>query len=449
MRRSPLISIVSDADSPRNRFRRVLDALFGEAWELERRRRRRGLMIVLGCCIAAVVGLALSRIPDGLRPAGATARAGQVTLIRHRLPLSTDFTGLTVVGGQLILSAYGNSAPQAANGGICDTAVVDPRMLRLGSITRGACDNPALFHRRVMEIDQYNREGLAQTRVATVDRNAKSGYSLGPVLVSHEECSDCSEESIYGPRSLWIYAPFPTPDTRNRKGELFRISELTGRVLERWAMPSITRALLASDADGLWLTASLDGGGPGVLYHVSPGMHTPATALRYDARTNVGIPARFLIAEKHTVWLESFTAVGSAEHAWLWRLDGTRVTEHGRAMHGADACGDSGEGPSTVLGKASTGFYCVTIGNWRNGEGATTQDVYRVVPTAGKEQRVATVIPPVETVDVYAAATLGNSYYFLDPQTETQGEPDEFYGSTRQPIPNYRHAGILERVTAA
>jgi hypothetical protein len=214
-------------------------------------------------------------------------------------------------------------------------------------------------------------------------------------------------------------------------------------------MPSITRALLATDADGLWLTASLDGGGPGVLYHVSPGMHTPNEALRYDTTTSVGMPARFLIADKHTVWLESFTAVGSAEHAWLWRLDGKRVTEHGRAMRGADACGDSGEGPSTVLGKASTGFYCVTIGNWRNGEGATTQNVYRVLPTAGREQRVDTVIPPVETVDVYAAATLGNSYYFLDPQTETQGEPDEFYGSTKQPIPSYRHAGILERVTAA
>jgi hypothetical protein len=121
-------------------------------------------MIVLACCIAAVVGFALSRIPDGLRPAGATAHSGQVTVVGHRLPLSTDFTGLTVVGGQLILSAYGNSAPRAANGGICDTAVVDPRMLRLGSITRGACDNPALFHLRVMEVDQYNGQGLVQTR---------------------------------------------------------------------------------------------------------------------------------------------------------------------------------------------------------------------------------------------------------------------------------------------
>jgi hypothetical protein len=404
-------------------------------------------MIVLAGCIAAVVGFALSRIPEGWSPAGATAQTGRVILAGHRLPLHTDFTGLTVVGGQLILSAYGNSAPHAANGGTCDTAVVDPRMLRLASITRGACDNPALFHLRVMEIDQYNPQGLVQSRVATVDRNAKSGYSLGPVLFSHEECSDCSEESAHGPRSLWIYAPFSTPDIREQKGELFRISERTGRVLERWAMPSITRPLLATDADGLWLTESLDGGGPPILYHVSPGMHTPAQALRYDNRTGARTPARFLIADKHTVWLESFATARSAAQAWLWRLHGTTVAEHGRAVHGADACGDSGEGPSTVLGKASTGFYCVTIGNWQNGEGATTQNVYRVLPAAAKEQRVATVIPPAETVDVYAAATLGDSYYFLDPQTQTPGQPDQFYGSTQQPIPNYEHAGILERVT--
>jgi hypothetical protein len=327
--------------------------------------------------------------------------------------------------------------------------VVDPRKLRLGSITRGACDNPALFHRRAMEIDQYNRHGLVETRVATVDRNLKSGYSLGPVLFSHEECSDCWEESIYGPRSLWIYAPFSTPNIGQQKGELFRISELTGRVLERWAMPSITRALLATDADGLWLTASLDGGGPAVLYHVSPGMRTPAKALRYDTGAVDGPPARFLIADKHTVWLESFSAVGAATHAWLWRLDGTTVTEHGRAMRGGDACGDSGEGPSTVLGKASTGFYCVTIGNWQGAQGAATQIVYRVLPSSAKEQRVATVVPPAGTVDVYAAAALGDSYYFLDPQTQTPGQPDEFYGSTKQPISNHKHAGILERVTGA
>ncbi len=52
------------------------------------------------------------------------------------------------------------------------------------------------------------------------------------------------------------------------------------------------------------------------------------------------------------------------------------------------------------------------------------------------------------TVDTQAAVVLGDSYYFLDPSTQTQGQPDEFYGSTQQPIPTYTHAALLVKITA-
>ncbi len=157
--------------------------------------------------------------------------------------------------------------------------------------------------------------------------------------------------------------------------------------------------------------------------------------------------ARFLVASKHTVWFLTFPGTGGSR-ARLWRLDNTRIVEDGRPVTGGDDCTDSGEGPPTVLGNTSTGFYCVTLGKWVNGEGASTETVFRVLPAQGTVQRLASVTPPAETWDVEAAAALGNSYYFLDPQTETQGQTDEFYGSKKQAIPNYMHPGKLVRVTS-
>jgi hypothetical protein len=432
------------AEPSRRRLRSVLDALFGEAWQLERRRRR--WLLFLCCLTAASVGVALALIPGSTKPTGATGQSSRVTVASHRLPLSTDFTGLSAVHGQLILTAYGNSPVGAVNGGSCSTAVVNSQNLNLGPITRGACDDPALFHRRVMEVDQYDR-GVIHVRIAAVDPNVARGYSLGPVLFSYQQCSDCWDVSTYGPRSLWVFTPDSTPNFKG-PSELFRISEQTGRVLRHWAMPKMERPLLATDQDGLWIAPSIDGGGPSALYHVTPNSRGPTRALQYGTRSNAGMPARFVIASQHTVWLMTFSGIRNSR-ARLWRLDNTKIVEHGRTLTGGEDCADSGEGPPTVLGNPNTGFDCVAIGKWVNGRGATTQNVFRVLPALRSEQRVATVRPPVETADVQAAAALGDSYYFLDPRTQTQGQTDEFYGSKKQAIPTYTHAAKLIRVTAS
>jgi len=433
------------AEPSRWNFRPVLDALFGEAWELERRRRRR--LLVLFCCLVAAAAVsAMALHPGGTRSTGTTGGSGQATVAISRLPLSTDFTGLSVVQGELLLTAYGNSPFAAPDGGACHTAVVDPDTLRLASVSAGECDDPALFHRRAMAVDQYTRQSTAiRVRIATVDPHARAGYSLGPVLFAYQQCSDCSDVVIYGPQALWIYAPYTAVGFKPA-GELFRISEQTGRVLERWAMPSITRPLLATDADGLWITASIDGGGPGVLYDVAAGSRAPVRALSYTSPTNPDGSPLFLIASGHTVWLAASAGARSSQ-ARLWRLDGTKVVEHGRTVTDGEACIDSGEGPSTVLPIASTGFYCVTLSGFAGNEGASTQDVFRILPALPIERRVATVRPPPGTYDVGAATTLGDSYYFLDPSTQTQGPPDEFYGSTKTPTPNDEHAALLAKVT--
>ena len=123
-----------------------------------------------------------------------------------------------------------------------------------------------------MAVDQNDDSSLIRVRIATVDSHVRSGYTLGPVLVSYNQCSDCWDTSIAGPRSLWEYAPFATRQgTSAVRGQLFRVSERTGKVIQRWQMPSMPRPVLAVDSDGLWITTSIDGGGPSVVYNISPG----------------------------------------------------------------------------------------------------------------------------------------------------------------------------------
>ncbi len=86
--------------------------------------------------------------------------------------------------------------------------------------------------------------------------------------------------------SLWICAPFSSLAGEHATGELFRVSERTGRVLQHWPLPRMTRALLAVDDDGLWIAPSIDSGGPNDLYHVPPGMRSPTGVLEIGTRTN-------------------------------------------------------------------------------------------------------------------------------------------------------------------
>ena len=141
--------------------------------------------------------------------------------------------------------------------GTCAAASVDPLTLHVISVARGNCGDPALFGEHVMAIvyasSLRNHPGWGTNalvmRIATVDRAARAGYRLGPIIVTYPDGSDSRAETIQGDGSLWVYASTTGP--RSKLGELLRISETTGRVVERWMMPPIARALLATDANGL------------------------------------------------------------------------------------------------------------------------------------------------------------------------------------------------------
>jgi hypothetical protein len=435
---------IESGSAPSDRLHDLLHRLFGEARSRQRRRRRRILVVCCASC-AAAAALVLILDPGGAAPTGGSpAGTVRLTVASHTLPLRADYTGLSVAGGQLTLIDYGNGSANTAGGGICQVATIDPHTMRPMSVARGACDDPALFHRQVMEVRQWTSRGAIDVRVATVSARAAAGYTLGPVLFSYLQCSDCWDRPIYGPDSLWIDAPFSTQAGYRATGELFRVSERTGRLLQRWSMPSMPRALLAVDADGLWIAPSIESGGRTELYRVAPGTRTPARVLEIGTRRNPDTGARFLVADRHTVWVETWPAF-QGRPANLWQLVGSTVTVRDRVATGAAAaCTDLGEGPATVLGDTAMGVYCVEIGDWQDGQGALSQNVFRVSPGLGEQQRIATVKPPPGSVDIAAAAAFDGSYYFLDPPTDPEsGGSDSF-----TPVGHSAYAGILFRVTS-
>jgi hypothetical protein len=310
-------------------------------------------------------------------------------------------------------------------------------------VTTGPCDDPALFGERVREVYVQSPPPKAalQVHIATVAADTKAGYSLGPAVFSYDQCSDCWDESIQGAGSVWIYAPFDRPDQRQTVGQLYRISPRTGRVLERWSMPSMVRALLAVDDHGLWIAPSVDTGGPNVIYHIAPGMRAPYKVPAPAAANGDG----FLIARGDTVWFDTSGRLGAPVR--LWRLQGAHVVFAGKLRSGASDCanpfGASASGPVPLVDNGTLAIYCTVVGKWVDGIGGLTQNVIRIEPGRLQLQQVATVKSPPGSVTIAGAAALNGSYVFLDPPTTT---PAGTFDSP-EPVSSGAHAGMLFRVT--
>lgn len=354
------------------------------------------------------------------------------------MPALGDFPLVSVAGGRLIVSDSENT--RFSHGrvtGTCAGASIDPLTLRVVSVIRGNCGNPAVFGRRVIPVvyapTQRDHPGWGTNalvmRIATADPAATGRYRLGPVIVTYPDCSDCRAETIDGDGSLWVYASMT--GARSDSSVLLRVSETTGRVLERWRMPQITRALLATDADGLWIGPSIESGFPGnatraqqvadtSLYRVAPDARAPHRV--FDAGLD---GARWLAAAGHTVWLD-VGPVRRVSSPRLWRFDGPHATATVRAAltpGGTRACGDLGEGPVTVLGSA-TGVYCVNTGSSSQFVGWLGRDGRRGAVVA----RAST---PVRWAFADNAVTYRGSYYFIDPPASffAGGSPSHTHGT--------------------
>jgi hypothetical protein len=384
------------------------------------------LAILVACAALAVARLDRANNGNGNGNASTTLpRASTVTpatLASRALPAVGGSPFLSVVGGHLIESdsEYAGFAHGRVTG-TCAAATIDPGTLRVLASVRGSCGNPALFGQRVIPIiyvpNPSNRPGWGTNalviRISTVDRTVPRGYTVGPVIVTYPDCSDCRAETIYGDGSLWVYAPMTNP--HSPVGLLLRVSQATGRVVERWRTPQILRALLATDSDGLWFAPSIESGFPshatsaealadGSLYHVTPGVG----ALRRVAHSS-SEGDRWLAATGHTVWLD-VKRTGKPRAPLLWRFDGASASPTVRAApapRGSRECGDFGDGSVTVVGSAA-GVYCVTTNaysqsvSWLAGDGHAGGTVVRAAA-------------PMRWDFADNAVGLDGSYYFIDP----------------------------------
>ena len=436
----------------RRRVRRALSSLFREARRLERRRRRRFAAAILPACAIAGGGGFL------------VAAGGASHFAEHRvaspvgslaLPPAGDFLALAVVGDRVIVSGgpEGSLFPSGSTtslshgraAGTCDAATVAPGTLRLGRVRHANCGDPALYGERVLAVS-YLVEPASRThgvgefavRIAKVNPAAPDGYTLGPVVMTYPQCSDCSAQWIYGDGSLWLYG----------HGELLRISATSGNVVQRWAIPPNPRELLAVDADGLWFAPSVEGGWPihtspsqliryKSLYRVTPGAKNPARVFSLPFGN-----ALWLVAAGHTVWLESHDTHGTDGRSELWRLQGPSATPTNLGNYPAhtDQGGDIGEAQPTHAGNSTIGIYFVTNSGPRWST-ATGQQIVNLSPEAATQRTDATIQPrtAIDTYEGPPAVAVGHSFYFLDPALL------DYRSGNRPPVVQGR--GILYRAT--
>ena len=440
----------------RHRVERALEALFREARLLERRRRRRRTVLALvACVLGAALGYLVANVSGGSRVVSGD-RPISVAVSSVSLPKSGKYFSLAVVDGRVVLSggpqgslfpsgmastASGRPAPvNSKPTATCDSAVVDTSTLHLNDRMTANCANPALYHERAIAVSYWvNSRGspsgtLIETRIARIDPAAPDGYTLGPVVIRYPQCSDCWAQQIYGDGSLWIYDQvIPAGSRFAQVGQLLRISESTGAVVQRWQMPSIDRPLVAVNADGFWFAPSNESGWPQhtpqsqliryrSLYHVWPGAHAPVRVLAVGGNGD----ALWLVASGHSVWLD---ANHNPRAGTLWRLTGmsAKASLIGAYPARSTEGGEYGEGAPTYAGNGAIGIYYVTA-NFP-ATGAATQRITRLSPDAAIAQTVAAIpVPASVTPNSFgfsspAAVSVGRSFFFLDPPGATSTQP--------------------------
>jgi hypothetical protein len=422
MEGAPSHSRVPRRDGP---LSRALDALFPEARRLGRLRRLRYVVLLLLVC---AIGVGLARTGDPGKPVAVSVlRAAHATVTSVVLPPAGHFSSLAVIGGRLQLSGgpqgslpvsgYQTSVSDGRAAGTCHVAVVDPRTLAVGPVANANCGDPSLYGEHVLPIAYLLRRagangagvGTIAVRIARTDRAARDGYTLGPVVTTYPQCSDCQIAWIYGDDSLWLYNPLIHPP----RGVLLRVSVRTGAVLQRWAMPEILRALLAVDAQGLWLSPSIESGTPGrlppsrrvpyqSLYRTTPGASSPQRVL-----TETGAGARWLVARGDTTSAAIDTGHG---YSRIWTFTDHQPPVHGPAINDGQIEGEIGTGGPIVAGNATIGFFSVTLGNG-------TESVTELGPLDRTAQTIATIRSPNVNLDYPppTGTTLDGSFFFLDP----------------------------------
>ncbi len=386
-------------------------ALFEEARRRRRRRRAVVVGIVAGAVVVAAVVLHTSggggngpRRPHTVsgrgHPGGASgdqSAVGARTVTSVALPARYWLNHVSTAGGNLLLTG---TLPSTASASQCVAALMDPLTLKVNKVTRGNCDDPALWGETVLAVSPHPDDG--EIAIAHLDGNTGT-VSTGPTVMTYSYSSDTQDLETYGGGWLWIY------DEATTKGpEVLEVSEATGQVIDTVTVPALYRPILVADDDGLWLGNTVSGNPlSSAIWHVGPG-----------ARSAVGVgPASqfvsWLVASGNDLWAGIGPDGGTGRK--IWRFDGPTWTVAFSAPDRYDTTGVVG-GESDGLWDAVADpplvghFTRSPSGAWSSPGQNTRQDIVEIDPDTGSET-VRSAIRPVPTLTAETGTVVGQSTY--------------------------------------
>ena len=323
------------------------------------------------------------------------------------LPSRAGFETVATLGNRLLLTG------SDATGSDCDWLVVGSNPLKVRSSFHASCEQPALTGEAVVPAQFQNpRSNRATVRIAR-PATTPARVRYGPVVMSFPENSDTRLEWTYGPGLLWLYDVATT-----RGAEVVEVSTATGRVVATVSTRKLVRPLLAADADGLWIAASIETatGAPAPTYRLAPRAGAPRLVHRG------GYAAFWLVASGHTVWedIASMTRRRLRVRQQIWRFDGPSAAAHALA---------SADGLSTVTTPAvAPGPTLWTVGNgpFQNGQfnNCDGQRIVAIDGLTGRQSVVTTIrlpgnpcypLPGVawQPTGADAQTFTGGAFYFL------------------------------------
>jgi hypothetical protein len=401
------------------------EIIIREARRLRRRRWAMGIAVVALAAAGAGLGAGFSGAGSGgqRRPGlpghGESAKAIVISPGVTMLDLSKSdkYGDIALVGGRIVLYGPAIQEQYPSGSAACSSAEVDPATLALSHLMTSSCANPALEGQRVLPVVtvepnvSFGNGGVAAVtvRISRV-ASAAPGYVLGPVVMSFPQESDGWPTWTYGDGDLWLFDALAKGGSR-----LLRISGSTGAVIQRVAMPAISRPIVAFDHDGFWLAPAANSGGnngtSNGVYHVAPGAGAATRA--FSLRS--GEPVSWMVASGHSLWLAP-----GPRPSTIWHLTGASATPVGRVKLPAslaDVLAVQGGG-SAMVGGASALWTAIPKAAGKQ------QQVFRLLPDSGRISAVALLKPAYPSPDdlLYGkteAVTDRGSMYLLDPPAQS------------------------------
>ncbi len=402
-----------------------VEILIREARRLRRRRWAIGMAVVALAVTGSGLGVGFSGSGSGgqhRRGLPGHGEAGKAIVISSGVTMldlskSDKYGDIALAGGRIVLYGPAIRAQYPSASARCNSAEVDPTTLALSHLMTSSCANPAIEDQHVLPVvtvepDVAFGTGGVATVTVRISRVVAGppGYLLGPVVMSFPQESDGWPTWTYGGGDLWLF------DALAKGGsQLVRISCSTGAVLQRIAMPAISRPIVAFDDDGFWLAPAANSGGDSGasngVYHVTPGSAAATRAFSLPS----GEPVSWLVAIGHSLWL----APGPRPSA-IWHRTGASATLAGRAQLPAslaDVLMVQGSGSAMVGGPS---------GLWTAVPKAagTGQRVFLLLPDSGSATEVALLKPAYAAPDdlrygKIEAVSYRRSMYLLDPPAES------------------------------